>query len=119
MQYALLNHVDDSSAAALSPEALGQVMQAYIDFTTAMAEAGLMRGGGQLHPASAASSVRVRDGERLVTDGPYAETREVFGGWWVLEAPDLDTALDWAARCPGAQLGTVEVRPLVDLGSHD
>lgn len=115
MQYTLLNHLDESGAADLPPDVLAAAMQAFLSFTSAMHEAGVMRGAAQLQGAATASSVRVRDGERLVTDGPYAETREVFGGWWIVDVPDLDTALDWAARCPGAQFGVVEVRPMVEL----
>jgi hypothetical protein len=68
-----------------------------------------------LHPVSTATSVRMRDGKRLVTDGPFAETREQLGGFFMIEAKDLDEAIAIAARIPGARLGTVEVRPVVEL----
>ncbi len=73
-------------------------------------------GGAQLQPAATATTVRVRDGRALTTDGPFAETKEVLGGYWVLEAEDLDAAIEFAARIPAARLGgAVELRPLVEL----
>ena len=69
--------------------------------------------GEALHPASSATTVRVRDGERLLTDGPFAETREQLGGFYILDVADLDEALEWAAKIPGAATGAVEVRPVV------
>jgi hypothetical protein len=89
--------------------------QPWIDFTTSLVQAGIHRGGEPLAPTSSATSVRVRDGRRLVTDGPFAETKEVLGGYYIVECDDLDTALDAAARCPGAAYGTVEVRPLAAM----
>ena len=76
----------------------------------------MLRDGQQLTPSVTGTTVRVRDGETLLHDGPYAELKEAFGCWWVVEADDLDTALDWTRQCPGAEYGAVEVRPLVDLG---
>ena len=73
--------------------------------------------GAQLQPTSAATSVRVRDGKRLVTDGPFAETREQLGGYYLIDAKDLDEAIAIAARIPSARLGTVEVRPLVEVAA--
>ena len=69
-----------------------------------------------LHPTTMATSVRVRDNTRLVTDGPFAETREQLGGYFLIDVPDLDAALSWAARCPGASHGVVEVRPVWGMG---
>jgi hypothetical protein len=70
-----------------------------------------------LHPVSTATSVRVRDGKRFLTDGPFAETREQFGGYFLIDAPDLDEALAIAARIPMARAGTIEVRPLIDIAA--
>ena len=84
---------------------------AYRAYTTALREAGIMVGGAALQPASAATKVRLQDGKRQVQDGPYAETKEQLGGYYVIEVPDLDKALEWAARCPAASSGAVEVRP--------
>src|SRR4051812_31164365 len=72
-------------------------------------------GASPLHPVSTATSVRVRDGRRLVTDGPFAETREQLGGYYLIDAGDLDEAIDIAVRVPGARVGTVEIRPLIEL----
>jgi hypothetical protein len=72
-------------------------------------------GASPLHPPSTATSIRVRDGKRLVTDGPFAETREYLGGFYMVEVPNLDDAIDIAARIPGARYGTVEVRPVIEL----
>lgn len=71
-----------------------------------------MRGGNRLRPTAAATTVRVRDGKTEVLNGPYAETREQLGGYFLIEVPDLDAALTWAARCPGAAYGSIEVRPI-------
>ena len=84
---------------------------AYRAYTQALTDAGVMAGGAALQPAHAATSVRNHDGKRHVQDGPYADTKEQLGGYIVIEVPDLDTALDWAARCPAAATGAVEVRP--------
>lgn len=116
MRYALLNHFDESTTAALTPEEMQASIGRFIAFTQAMAEAGILRDAQQLTATATATTVRVRDGEALLHDGPYAELKESFGGWWVLEVDDLDAALSWAKRCPGAESGAVEVRPLVDLG---
>lgn len=76
----------------------------------------MLRAAEQLQPADTATTVRVRDGELLLNDGPYADVVETFGGFWIVEAPDLDTVLKYAQDCPAAALGSVEVRPLVELG---
>jgi hypothetical protein len=84
---------------------------AYRAYTQALKEAGIMVGGSGLQPPAVATTVRQRDGKRQVQDGPYAETKEQLGGYYEIEVADLDTALDWAARCPAAATGVVEVRP--------
>ena len=84
---------------------------AYRAYTVALKEAGVMVGGGALQPAAVATTVRQRDGKRHVQDGPYAEAKEQLGGYYVIDVPDLDKALEWAARCPAAASGAVEVRP--------
>lgn len=72
-------------------------------------------GGEALQPSQTATTVRLKDGERVVTDGPFAETREVLGGFYMIDVSDLDTALDWAARCPGAKYGSMEIRPIMEF----
>jgi hypothetical protein len=86
---------------------------AYRAYTTALREAGVMTGGAALQPPHAGTTVRQRDNKRHVQDGPYAETKEQLGGFIEIDVPDLDTALQWAARCPAASAGAVEVRPVL------
>ena len=78
-------------------------------------ERGQFLGANPLHPVSSATSVRVRDGKRMVTDGPFAETREHLGGYFLIDAPDLDGAIEVASRIPGARKGTVEIRPVLEI----
>jgi hypothetical protein len=98
------------SAAEMAAE-----MPAWNAFTESLQEAGVMRGGDALHPGETATTVRVRDGETQFTDGPFAETKEILGGYYLIEVPDLDTALKHAARVPNVTYGSVEVRPVVDF----
>jgi hypothetical protein len=77
-----------------------------------MKKAGVLANSNRLKPSTAASTVRIADGKTKVLDGPYAETKEQLGGYYLIEVPDLDAALSWAARCPGANFGTIEVRPI-------
>jgi hypothetical protein len=88
---------------------------AYRAYTKALTEAGVMVGGAGLQPPPLATTIRLRDGKRQVQDGPFAETKEQLGGFYVIEVPDLDRALDWAARCPSAANGSVEVRPNLSM----
>jgi hypothetical protein len=112
MKYALLIYGDESAWADMTPEDSARVMDAYNRFGE---EAGdRIQAGDGLQGTATATTVRVRDGERLLTDGPFAETREQLGGFYVIEAGSLDEALDWAAKIPGALNGSVEVRPVMD-----
>jgi hypothetical protein len=113
-RYALLIYVEPWES---TPEQDVEVMKAYNAFTRAAVAADVMRGGEALHEAKTATSVRVRNGQTLVTDGPFAETKEEFGGFYLIEAENLDEAIKWAAQIPGATRGTVEVRPVVDFPS--
>ena len=112
MRYALLIYVEPWES---TPEQDVEVMNAYNAFTREAVAADVMRGGEALHEAKTATSVRVRDGQTLVTDGPFAETKEEFGGFYLIEAPNLDEAIKWASKIPGAVRGTIEVRPVVDF----
>lgn len=114
MRYALLIYTPPAMGEP-DPAELEGVMDAYNAFTRAAVEAGVMRGGEALEDANTATTVRVREGRTLTTDGPYAETKEQFGGYYLIEAPNLDEAIAWAARIPGAQLGAVEVRPIFEI----
>lgn len=112
MQYMLLIFGNEAGMQARSKAEGEQMLAAYGAYTEAMKKAGIMLGGNRLQPSIAATTVRVTDGKTKVLNGPYAETREQLGGYFLIEAPDLDAALAWAARCPGASHGTVEVRPI-------
>jgi hypothetical protein len=114
MKFLLTIYGEESGWGDASPEEIGQVMAAYEAFGRAAAEAGVLVGGEGLQPTSTATTVRVRDNETLTTDGPFAETREQLGGYYLLDCSDLDDAIGWAARIPGAQNGSVEVRPVMD-----
>ncbi len=112
MQYLLLIHVDEAGMAAAREADAQAMMAAYGAYTKAMREAGVWRGGERLHPAANGAVVRVREGKTTVLNGPYAEAKEQLGGYYLIEAPDLDAAIAWGARCPGAAHGTIEVRPI-------
>jgi len=112
MKYALLIYGNEAAMLSASPEQSGQMMAAYGAYTEAMKKAGVLLGGERLRPTSTATSVRTAKGKNEVLNGPYAETREQLGGFYLIEAADIDAALSWAARCPGAAYGTIEVRPI-------
>jgi hypothetical protein len=109
MEYAILIYRDESRDGEFDWPKLEADYAAYFK---AAAEAGVLRGGPRLQHSSTATTVAVRDGQRLVTDGPFVEAREQLGGIFVVDCGDLDAALDWAVRCPGASHGKVEVRPV-------
>lgn len=116
MQYMLLIHTDEARMREAIAQAKGgapEMMGAYLAYTEAMKKAGVFVAGDALQPSTTATVVRVRDGKTQVLDGPYAEAKEQLGGYYLIEAPDLDVALQWAARCPGASWGTMEVRPVM------
>ena len=112
MRYALLIYIEPWEP---TPEQNAEVMQSYNAFTKAAVDADVMRGGEALEDVKTATTVRVRNGQTLVTDGPFAETKEEFGGFYVVEAPNLDEAIKWAAMIPGAARGSIEVRPIWEL----
>ena len=112
MQYMLLIYGDESARGAATKEQMGQMYAAYGAYTDAMKKAGVFKAGDPLEGSTAATTVRVADGKTKVLNGPYAETKEQLGGYYLIEAADLDSALSWAARCPGAQFGSIEVRPV-------
>jgi hypothetical protein len=114
MRYLLTIYGDESGWNDVTPEQSQQIMAAYGAFGQEAQAAGVLLGGEGLQPTSTATTVRVRDGEALTTDGPFAETREQLGGYYLLECKDLDEAIGWAAKIPGAQDGSVEVRPIMD-----
>jgi hypothetical protein len=115
MKYLCTIYGEESEWTNATPEQMAQVMAAYNAFSEEAGAAGVILGGEGLEPTSAATTVRVRDGERVLSDGPFAETKEQLGGYYLLECDDLDEALELAGRIPGASYGTIEVRPVLEL----
>jgi hypothetical protein len=115
MQYMLLIYLDEQAPETWDPAERGECYKESLELGEELKAAGKFLASAPLHPAATATSVRVRDGKRLLTAGPFAETREQLGGYFLIEADHLDEALAIAARIPGARRGTVEVRPVVDL----
>ncbi|MFO1036707.1 MAG: YciI family protein [Geminicoccaceae bacterium] len=111
MQYMIAIYETEAEFARRESEEAPAYWGAWTHYAAALRDAGILVGGEGLQPPHAATTVRVRDGRRMVQDGPYADTKERLGGFFVIEVPDLDSALDWAERCPGAATGAVEVRP--------
>lgn len=119
MRYALLIYDTESASPSPEPpppEVWQQVMEAYVAFTQECRDAGVYVGGEALQPVTAATTVTVQDGDPMITDGPFMETKEALGGFYLLDCRDLDEALSYAAKCPGARFGKVEVRPVLDVG---
>lgn len=114
MRYMLLIHDEEANWGRLSEAERAGLMAEFRQFTQDIQASGQFIGGARLQPVSTATSVKVRDGKRLVIDGPFAETREQLGGYYLVDVPNLDDAIALAARIPSARLGTIEVRPLVD-----
>jgi hypothetical protein len=115
MQYLLLIYANEQNWAKI-PEAQGAAMSAeYQTFTESIAKSGHYKGGNRLQPIGSATTVRVRDGKRETTDGPFAETREQLGGYYLIDAKDLDEAIGIAERIPGARVGSIEVRPIASM----
>ena len=112
MQYLLLLYANENGWNTLSKADKEQGMAAYAAYTEALKKANVLAGSNRLQPISAATTVRVADGKSQVLDGPYADTKEQLGGYYMIDVPDLDAAIAWAARCPGAGHGIVEVRPV-------
>ncbi len=112
MQYLLMLYSDPAGFARMTPTDQQQAMAAYMAFTEALKKAGAYVGSNRLQPTSAATTVRVANGKSQVLNGPYADSKEQLGGYFLIDAPDLDSALSWAARCPGASHGVIEVRPV-------
>jgi hypothetical protein len=112
MQYLLMIYQNEVEYAKLDAATSQKVMEEYGAFTQSIIQSGNFKAGDRLRPTTTATTVRVRDGKTLTTDGPFAETREQLGGYYLIEAKDLDTALAIAARIPSARYGSIEVRPI-------
>jgi len=118
MKYALLIYYDEAEAESATADEQAQTMKEYREFTDSITERGINLGGEALHGVASATTVRVRSGETTTTDGPFAETKEALGGFYLIDVPDLDAALAVAAELPGSWYGSVEVRPIVDWSAE-
>lgn len=112
MEYMMLIYSQEQMVETLTEERTREIVGAYMAYTQALQDAKVLRGSNRLRPTSAATTVRVADGRTQALDGPFAETKEQLAGYFMIDVPDLDAALTWAGRCPGAQYGAVEVRPI-------
>ena len=115
MQYLLLIYSNEQAMQSLPQEAITQMTGAYMAYGQTLKTAGVLQGANRLKRTNAASTVRVTGGKTEVLDGPYAETKEQLAGYFMIDVPNLDEALSWAARCPGAAHGAVEVRPIWEM----
>ncbi len=115
MNYMLLLYNQEAGFEALPPDVARDAMAAYAAYSEALKSAGVFVSTDRLKMTSTATTVQLVDGKTSVVDGPYAETREQLGGYYLINVPDLDSALSWAARCPGASHGFVEVRPTWEM----
>jgi len=118
VRYLALIYGEETDPATVDPARMGEVLAEYNRFGLDAGGAGVLRGGEALQPTSTATTIRVRDGQRLTTDGPFAETREALGGYYLLDCSDLDEAIAWASRIPGAWRGAIELRPILELGEE-
>jgi hypothetical protein len=112
MQYLLLIYTSEQQDDQRTPEEHEANMGEYFAFTNKVRQAGVMQAGDALHPTTAATTVRVRQGQIISTDGPFAETKEQLGGYYLLNCENLDEAIKWAAKIPGARYGSIEIRPV-------
>jgi hypothetical protein len=117
MQYLLMLYSEEGGWNQLTKEQQDQGMAAYRAYTEALQKAGVLKGSNRLQPTSAATTVRLANGKPHVLDGPYVESKEQIGGYYLIDVADLDAAISWAARCPGAGHGTVEVRPVWNMAT--
>jgi hypothetical protein len=115
MRYALLICTEEAGDAAMSPDEASARMAEYASFGEEMGARGILQSGARLRPTTDATTVRVRDGDVLTSDGPFAETKEQMGGFYLVDCADLDEAIEIASKIPGAQSGSIEVRPIWDM----
>jgi len=117
MQYLLMVYVNEASWPKMSKAEQEQGIAAYGAYTEALHKAGVLKSSNRLQPVSAATTVRLANGKPQVLDGPYVDSKEQVGGYYLIDVPDLDSAISWASRCPGASHGVVEVRPVWSMQS--
>lgn len=115
MRYILLIYGNENPNPAMSAEEMNAEMNAYNTFTQEIRERGVLLAADALHPTNAATTVRVRDSKVLTTDGPFAETKEQLGGFYMVQCNNLDEAIEWAAKIPGARDGSIEIRPVMEF----
>jgi hypothetical protein len=115
MRYLLLIYDDESVWATMNEQQSQEIMGEYFDYSEKVFGAGVAKAGDALQPTSSATTVRVRDGQTLTTDGPFAETKEQLGGYYLVDVPDLDAAIEWAAKIPSSRIGSIEVRPVMEF----
>jgi hypothetical protein len=115
VKYMLILTSNPADEPTPDSESFGAYMGEWAAYTEALVEAGAMVSGEALNGADTASTVQVRDGKRIVTDGPFIESKEVIGGYYVIDVANLDEALGWAAKVPNAHFGTIEVRPVLEF----
>jgi len=116
MQYLMLIYSQEANFARMTPQEVAAMSAEFGKYTEEITKAGKYRGGNRLAPTASATTVRVRDGKRVTTDGPFAETKEQLGGYYLIDAKDLDEAIALAAKIPSARFGLIEVRPIVEMG---
>ena len=119
MRYLLLIYDDEKAFTTKSQEEIGAVMGAYEKYTEDLRQTAKLEAGEALQPTMTATTVRVKNGETLTTDGPFAETKEQLGGFYMIKANDLDEAIEWAAKIPSAEYGSIEVRPIMEFDHPD
>jgi hypothetical protein len=117
MQYLLMLYAEEAGWSKLTKAEQEQGMAAYMAYSEALKKAGVYAGSNRLQPISSATTVRVSNGKSQVLDGPYVDAKEQLGGYYLIDVPDLDAALSWAARCPGASHGVIEVRPVWSMAA--
>lgn len=113
MQYMLLIYGEEATWANMAPEKISEEMAAFFAYTEALAKADKLVAGDELQPVATAKTVSLLGGKHSVVDGPFAETKETLGGYYLIKADSIDDALAWAAKCPGAKYGRIEVRPVM------
>ena len=115
MRYLLMICADEATMLAASPDEAAASFQKYVEFGEEMTKRGVLLGGERLRPTTDATTVRVRDGELVTSDGPFAETKEQIGGYYMVDAKDLDEAIEIASKIPAAHFGSIEVRPIWEM----
>ncbi len=117
MRYMLLIHDDESIFPKMSPQEMEKLMKEYHKFSEELQASGAYKDSARLRPVTTATTVRVRNGRSLTTDGPFAETKEQLGGYYLIDVKNLDEAIKWASKIPSAKLGCVEVRPVWEMSA--